>query len=79
MLFVPLLAPLHTTTKLIPAPSQSTEFSAGQRLPASIVMHHKEDHYAIDADKSMDAGILLNILADYVRLFAHLCLPLSRS
>lgn len=33
-------------------------------------MHHKEGHYAIDADKSMDAGLNLNILADYVCLLA---------
>lgn len=41
----------------------------GQRLPASVTLQYNEGRYAIDADKSMDAGggsIETNILASYV-------------
>ncbi|ORY91556.1 mitochondrial protein Pet127-domain-containing protein [Leucosporidium creatinivorum] len=50
----------------------TTDFSAGQRLPASVVLHHRDDHYAIDADKSMDATLNLNILADYGHMMEKL-------
>jgi hypothetical protein len=61
---------LLSATELTSPHAQNPEFSAGQRLPASIIMHRREDHYAIDADKSMDASLNLNVLADYVRCFA---------
>lgn len=47
---------------------QPKTFSAGQQIPASIVMHHRDGHYAIDADKSMDASSDTNILASLVSL-----------
>jgi hypothetical protein len=38
-------------------------------------MHYKDGRYAIDADKSMDPTVNLNVLADYVRqlLFLRFC------
>lgn len=56
----------------------------GQRLPASIVMHHDgEAGYSIDADKSMDPGVAMNVLAEYVRApdgflaaLSHLPIPI---
>lgn len=44
----------------------------GQRLPASVILHHRDGRYAIDADKSMDATIDHNILADYGHMMEKL-------
>lgn len=44
----------------------------GQRLPASVTLHHRDGRYAIDADKSMDAAIDHNILADYGHMMEKL-------
>ncbi|GAA6042513.1 hypothetical protein JCM8097_004639 [Rhodosporidiobolus ruineniae] len=48
------------------------DFSMGQKLPVSVVLHHDNGRYAIDADKSFDAGIDQNILAHYGHLMEKL-------
>ncbi|GAA6014895.1 hypothetical protein JCM10207_002215 [Rhodosporidiobolus poonsookiae] len=48
------------------------DFSMGQQLPVSVVLHHNDGRYAIDADKSFDAAIDSNILADYGHLMEKL-------
>lgn len=52
--------------------AQPADFSAGQRLPASVVLRYRDGHYAIDADKSMDATDGLNVLADYGHMMEKL-------
>lgn len=47
---------------------QSKEFSMGQQLPASVVLHFNEGRYSIDADKSFDPTNGTNVLAEYGHL-----------
>ncbi|BGP15123.1 hypothetical protein JCM10213_006544 [Rhodosporidiobolus nylandii] len=45
-------------------------FSMGQQIPVSVILHHDNGRYSIDADKSFDQAS--NILADYGHLMEKL-------
>ncbi|GAA5860582.1 hypothetical protein JCM8547_000346 [Rhodosporidiobolus lusitaniae] len=65
--------PLNTSMLSADFRDLSTEFSMGQRLPVSVVLHHRDGKYAIDADKSFDStSNSANILADYGHLMEKL-------
>jgi hypothetical protein len=55
---------------------QTTQFSAGQSLPQSVILNENEGRYSVDADKSMDASIDTNILASLVSCFPFSCFQL---
>lgn len=48
--------------------AQGTKFSAATRLPATVIAHKRDGHYAVDSDKSADLTSRpeFNVLAQYV-------------
>ncbi|KAI5475994.1 hypothetical protein MNV49_000507 [Pseudohyphozyma bogoriensis] len=65
-------APVNVSMLGAWAQKASTSFTLGQRLPASVILNWKDGHYAIDADKSLDAASDLNPLAQYGHLMEKL-------
>ncbi|KAK4703869.1 hypothetical protein P7C70_g2349, partial [Phenoliferia sp. Uapishka_3] len=52
--------------------NQRSEFTFGQQVPVSVILHYKDGRYSIDADKSIDLTGDQNILREYGHLMEKL-------